>query len=99
VSGAWQPVEAEDAPAPPMARPQPRAALRIVLGLFLLLAGCVMALPLVPGPGIPLLILGLALLSDHFPWAKRLHDKFRHAAWRLRSFVSSTIRGKRAGRI
>ena len=45
--------------------------IRLLTGLLLLIVGAVLALPLVPGPGIPLIILGLVLLSDHFPWAKR----------------------------
>ena len=48
--------------------------LRIFLGLAALLVGIVLALPLVPGPGIPFILLGLVLLSDHFTWAKRLLD-------------------------
>jgi xanthosine utilization system XapX-like protein len=46
--------------------------LRIFLGFAALLVGIVLALPLVPGPGIALILLGLVLLSDHFTWAKRL---------------------------
>jgi xanthosine utilization system XapX-like protein len=48
--------------------------LRIFLGFAALLVGIVLALPLVPGPGIALILLGLVLLSDHFTWAKRLLD-------------------------
>ena len=48
--------------------------LRIFLGFAALLVGIVLALPLVPGPGIPFILLGLVLLSDHFTWAKRLLD-------------------------
>ena len=39
--------------------------------MLALLVGAVLALPLVPGPGIPLMLLGLVLLSDHFVWARR----------------------------
>ena len=48
--------------------------LRIFLGFAALLVGIVLALPLVPGPGIAFILLGLMLLSDHFTWAKRLLD-------------------------
>jgi hypothetical protein len=48
--------------------------LRIFLGFAALLVGIVLALPLVPGPGIPFILLGLVLLSSHFTWAKRLLD-------------------------
>jgi Putative transmembrane protein (PGPGW) len=48
--------------------------LRMFLGFAALLVGIVLALPLVPGPGIVFILLGLVLLSDHFTWAKRLLD-------------------------
>ena len=51
-----------------------RKHLRIALGFLALLAGAVLALPLVPGPGIPLMLLGLVMLSDHFEWARRSLD-------------------------
>lgn len=48
-----------------------RKYIRIFTGVVVLVLGMVLALPFVPGPGIPLIILGLVLLSDHFTWAKR----------------------------
>ena len=51
-----------------------RKHLRICVGFLALAAGLILALPLVPGPGIPLILVGLVLLSDHFPWAKRVLD-------------------------
>jgi len=47
---------------------------RFVLGLVLLLAGAVLSLPLVPGPGLLLVVLGLGFLSHEFEWARRLRD-------------------------
>jgi hypothetical protein len=51
-------------------------------GFLALMAGIILALPLVPGPGIALILLGLALLSDHFVWAQRMlnwaKQKWRH---------------------
>ena len=61
-----------------------RKHLRIVLGFLLLLAGAVLALPLVPGPGIPLMLLGLLMLSDHFEWAKRSLDWAKRKWQRIR---------------
>jgi hypothetical protein len=46
--------------------------LRIVAGFGLIVVGGVLAVPGVPGPGIPIMLVGLVLLSDHFDWAKRL---------------------------
>ncbi len=48
------------------------STLRLCAGLLALFAGLILALPLVPGPGIPLILLGLALLSDRFVWANRI---------------------------
>lgn len=44
---------------------------RIIGGFLLLIAGAALAFPGVPGPGIPILLLGLVLLSRHFAWAER----------------------------
>ena len=51
-----------------------RKILRIFLGIGLLIVGFILALPFVPGPGIALMLLGLVILADHFPWARRIID-------------------------
>jgi uncharacterized protein (TIGR02611 family) len=51
-----------------------RKVARISAGFFVLLAGLIMAIPGVPGPGIAVMIVGLVILSDHFVWARRLLD-------------------------
>ena len=48
-----------------------RTALRITTGFLLLILGVILALPGIPGPGIPIALLALWILSDHFTWAKR----------------------------
>jgi uncharacterized protein (TIGR02611 family) len=66
-----------------------RKALRIALGFLVLLAGLVMVIPGVPGPGLAVIIVGLIILSDHFQWARsalhwakqkteRLRDRLMH---------------------
>ena len=45
---------------------------RIVVGLVLFVAGLLLSLPFVPGPGIPLVFVGLTALSYEFEWARRL---------------------------
>jgi uncharacterized protein (TIGR02611 family) len=49
-------------------------ASRVVLGIALVLVGIVLALPLVPGPGIPIIVVGLTVLSTEFEWARRLRN-------------------------
>jgi hypothetical protein len=63
-----------------------RKALRLSAGFALLIVGGILALPGVPGPGIPLILLGLVLLSDHFAWANRT------LAWTREKFAR--LRGK-----
>lgn len=46
-------------------------ALKIIGGFGILAFGLVLAIPGVPGPGTPLVLLGLVLLSNHFAWARR----------------------------
>jgi Putative transmembrane protein (PGPGW) len=55
--------------------PSIRKHLRVCGGFLALFAGIIMAVPLVPGPGIPLIIVGLVLLGDHFVWAKRILNR------------------------
>ena len=45
---------------------------RIVIGLVLMLGGAVLLV--IPGPGVPLLIGGLALLGREFHWARRMNE-------------------------
>ena len=53
---------------------------RVVIGVVLLVVGAILALPLVPGPGLPLMFIGLTALSYEFEWARRLrlwaHNEF-----------------------
>jgi putative transmembrane protein PGPGW len=62
----------------------------VFIGLAVLLVGIILAIPFIPGPGIPLVILGLVLLSDHFAWARRsLHwvkEKWHHHVHRKREW-------------
>ena len=54
---------------------------RIAFGVaatLVLLAGIFLSLPLVPGPGLPLIALGLAMLALEFAWAERLLRRIAH---------------------
>jgi uncharacterized membrane protein len=64
-----------------------RKILRIALGFLVLVAGFIMAVPGVPGPGIAVMILGLVILSDHFEWARRMLNWAKKKAERIRERV------------
>ena len=50
---------------------RPARALKTVAGFALLIVGGALAIPGVPGPGIPIVLLGLWTLKDEFAWARR----------------------------
>ncbi|HJQ83250.1 MAG TPA: PGPGW domain-containing protein [Candidatus Binatia bacterium] len=54
-------------------------ASRIVVGLALVLVGLVLCF--IPGPGLPIVFVGLTVLSTEFHWARRLRD-WMHATFR-----------------
>ena len=68
-----------------------RKALTISAGCVLLVVG--VALLVLPGPGIPLILAGLALLGSHFAWARRLQNRVQDAGGRafqrIRRFFSA----------
>lgn len=66
----------------------------IVVGFTLLAAGIVMSVPLVPGPGLLVVIGALAILAVEFVWARRLLDRVKAQGNRLRERFGS---GKNAG--
>jgi len=48
------------------------APIKLVTGFVLLFAGAALAIPGIPGPGIPIMVLGLLLLSERYHWARRV---------------------------
>lgn len=68
----------------------------IVVGFTLLVAGLVMSVPLVPGPGLLLVVGALAILAVEFVWARRLLDRVKEQGSRLRErFGSSNSQHRR----
>jgi len=61
----------------PFSKEQLHKAFILVAGILVILAGLVMAVPLVPGPGIIVVGLGFAILATKFPWAKRIWNRMR----------------------
>jgi uncharacterized protein (TIGR02611 family) len=47
----------------------------VVLGVLIVIAGIVLSLPTVPGPGIALILVGLGFLALEFDWAERLLER------------------------
>jgi uncharacterized protein (TIGR02611 family) len=50
---------------------------RITAGVVLLIAGLVLIVPGVPGPGLLVIFLGLSILAVDFVWAHRLKTKIQ----------------------
>lgn len=49
-----------------------------IAGSCVLLAGVVLSLPFVPGPGLLLVAIGLGMLALEFAWAERLLERALH---------------------
>lgn len=60
-----------------------------IAGGFVMLVGLVLSVPLVPGPGVAVMVLGLAILSLEFErprqWLEHLHDRWLQ--WKARFLV------------
>jgi uncharacterized protein (TIGR02611 family) len=83
-----------------------KRVLRITGGAVLLIVGLILMFPGVPGPGFPLVLLGLGILAVDFVWAHRLKTHLKNRTdkvvekvrGRPRSgAVASPRRGSRAG--
>jgi hypothetical protein len=64
-----------------------KKGLRLASGFGLLIVGTVLAIPGVPGPGIPLILLGLWILSGQFVWARKALDWAREKFARAGAMV------------
>jgi uncharacterized protein (TIGR02611 family) len=68
------------------------------VGFILVGLGMILALPLVPGPGVLLVIVGLAMLAHEFDWAERLLERTLDRAERAAARAASRSGlGKTAG--
>lgn len=56
---------------------------RIAIGGALLLVGIALSVPGIPGPGIPVVILGLSVLSTDFEFARRWMTRLKNGARRV----------------
>ena len=55
---------------------------KIVFGFTMLLLGVIMLVT--PGPGVPIIIFGLALLAAEFVWAQRLLNRIKAQGHKLK---------------
>jgi Putative transmembrane protein (PGPGW) len=69
-----------------------RKVLAVTTGSMLLAVG--LALLVLPGPGIPLILAGLGILSVHYSWARKLRTRI--SAQTRRIFERLRRRGERA---
>jgi len=61
-------------PPPPRRNPLHRTARRIAIGVAgfaVIVAGVVLSLPGIPGPGVLIVLAGLGILATEFEWAER----------------------------
>ena len=54
----------------------------VVLGLIFML---------IPGPGMPLFILGFAILATEFAWAQLVLDRLKHHGAKLGAYLKHTL--------
>jgi uncharacterized protein (TIGR02611 family) len=62
---------------------QAKRLVKIVMGFTLLLLGVIMLIT--PGPGVVVIIFGLALLAAEFVWARRLLNRLKEQGDRLKA--------------
>ena len=67
---------------------QVRRVFLILSGFTLLALGLVMIFT--PGPGTPIILLGLGLLAAEFVWARRLMDRIKREGARLKDALLRT---------
>ena len=64
---------------------QVRRVFLVLAGFTLLLLGMIMIFT--PGPGTPVILLGLGLLAAEFVWARRVMDRLKREAGRFKDAV------------
>ncbi len=64
----------------------------ILAGFIVLLTG--VAMLVTPGPGLAVIIAGLALLAAEFVWARRLLDRIKHHGGQIRDAIFSRNAGR-----
>lgn len=66
---------------------QARRIIIFVVGFTVLLFGALLTIPGVPGPGILVIVAGLALLGTEFLWARRLYKRFQDGVNNIKNSI------------
>lgn len=66
----------------------------LVIGLALVAGG--LAMLVLPGPGIVVVIVGLAVLATEFVWAERMLDRAKDHATKVKARAASSWRKRRS---
>ena len=69
----------------PRSAEQVRRIFLILAGFTLLLLGIIMIFT--PGPGTPVILMGLGLLAAEFVWARRIMERIKREAERFKDTV------------
>jgi hypothetical protein len=69
-----------------------RRVIAIGFGFAIFAGGLVLMVPGVPGPGIPLALVGLAILASEFKWAENLYNRLVEFGRR----AANKVRGKKS---
>ena len=69
-----------------------KRVLRITGGILLLIAGLILMIPGIPGPGFLLIVLGLSILAVDYVWAHRLNTYLKSKADTVVSKVRKRFR-------
>lgn len=64
-----------------------RRWVRTILGFTVILIGLVLAIPGVPGPGLLIMIAGLAILATEYLWARRYLNRIKDSGDKLSAFL------------
>ncbi|HEY3296580.1 MAG TPA: PGPGW domain-containing protein [bacterium] len=59
---------------------------RIVMGFTVILIGLVLSIPGIPGPGILIIVGGLAILATEYVWARRYLNRIKEGGDKLSGF-------------
>jgi hypothetical protein len=72
---------------------QAKRVITVLIGFTVLVLGGIMLVT--PGPGIPTIVVGLAILGTEFIWARRLYKRFEDGANHIKNSVFNNSKNKK----